>query len=209
MNPVCLLCFQHLQQGISLSAYVTSVDCICGLCRKRFEVCDTLCEVEGMHIHALYVYNDFFEDVMFTFKEQKDVALAPLFLSPFLKTLQKRYKGYTVLFAPSSKEKEQERGFVTLALLYRALKLESRSLFYKCKDYKQSNQPYLKRHQIAQVLALNKQELPQTKLLLVDDMCTSGATLKAMYQLVKSHPYPIAMLTIGIHKQLFEVARKR
>lgn len=37
--------------------------------------------IEGRFVHVLYVYNEFMEQLFFQYKEDRDIALAPLFLS--------------------------------------------------------------------------------------------------------------------------------
>lgn len=202
MSDTCLLCFEDIQRGISLLDYFKPPDCICGKCRSQFEICDKIVVVKGLKIHALYYYNTYFEDVMFTFKENRDIALAPVFLHPFINKLKKRYHDYVVVYAPSSQAKERQRGFATLQLLFEMLPLEKQVLFVKNKEYKQSEQIYKNRHLVLDVIERNIARLPNRNILLVDDMCTSGATLSAMYALVKEHWHKVEILTIGINKKL-------
>ncbi|MDF9838577.1 MULTISPECIES: phosphoribosyltransferase [unclassified Breznakia] len=202
MQDKCLLCFGDVQNGLTLYEYVMKQDCICGTCRKQFELCNQIVKIGEIGVYALYFYNDFFENSMFNYKENHDVVLAKIFLFPHLKRLKKMYEDYVFVFAPSSKGKEEERGFSSLSLLFADLKVEKQYLFEKTKEYKQSSQPYQKRYQVKDIIVRNKHMLPTKKILLVDDMCTSGATLKRMYELVKNHEFEVALLTIGINKKL-------
>lgn len=199
----CLICFEDIQNGISFFDYFKRPDCICGNCRHKFVVLNKEVKVNGLSIYALYEYDDYIEDLMFTFKENKDVALHPIFLYPYRKLLRKKYRKETIVFAPSSVEKEIERGFQTLPLLFHGIKLPTIQLFEKEKEYKQSSKSFLKRKEIGEVIHLRKRvEVPE-RIVLVDDMCTSGETLKRMYELVK-HKEKVKIFTIAINKKLLE-----
>jgi len=199
----CLICFGDLQEGISFFDYFKKMDCICGLCAQKFKLIKKEIDINGMRVFALYEYDDYLEDLMFTFKENKDVALYPVFLNKHTKFLKKKYRKATLVFAPSSIEKEAERGFQTLPLLFRGLNLSSKQVFEKKRTYKQSSQQFANRKDIKNVITLKKGVPLPKQIVLVDDMCTSGETLRTMYELVKQQTN-VRIFTIAINKKLLK-----
>lgn len=200
----CIICFGDIQRGITLYDYVFRKDCICGVCRKKFKRLYRSIQVGELSIFSLYAYDDYLEDLLFTYKENRDIALAPIFIYPFLKELHKKYRGYTVVFAPSSVEKTKDRGFHSLRKLFDSLRLDKKELFTKNSNYKQSDQSYDNRINVKNVIVRNQEAIPNTPILLVDDVCTSGNTLKVMKELLANHIHPIACLTISIHQELIK-----
>ena len=81
--------------------------------------------------------------------------------------------------------------------------------FYKISNHKQSLQTYENRVLISQVIKRNSNiRLPNTKLLLVDDVCTSGNTLISAYKLLQKHPYKIEALVLCAHQRFVDSCDK-
>lgn len=78
-----------------------------------------------------------------------------------------------------------ERGFEATIEIYSTLDIFVHSPFYKKENIKQSSQSKIQRSHIKDVLALKQlYPLPQQKILLVDDVCTTGNTLYAAQKLL-------------------------
>ncbi len=201
----CVICFDDVYEKTSFIDYFQKEDSICGKCAAHFVVCHHKLKVSGVTLDACYVYNDFLESLFFQLKEGRDVALKAVFLRHMKKRIEKQYKDYTLVYMPSSKQKNQERGFFALALLYEEINLPKVELFEKTRDVKQSKQSLSKRKLISNsIRLLQGVEIVQSKLLLVDDVCTSGSTLKSALSLLKSHPYQVVALVIGVHPHFIE-----
>ena len=204
----CIICFSDIQNGVSIFKYFTKPDIICAKCRNRFNIACKDIKTDDFSIYALYYYNDFLEDLFFTYKEGRDIALFNIFLHPYVSKLNRKYKGYTLYFVPSSELKTKDRGFNALEMMFSELKLNKRQAFIKTSNYKQSEQDYSKRKNVEKHLKLVNYDL-NDKVLLVDDMCTSGASVKCCYSLLKDAGFKeIAVFCIAINYKLdYEVNR--
>lgn len=201
----CLICFNDVHCGLSLMQYFRREDIICGDCASKFEKLNRWYIKDELHIKALYLYNDFMESLLFQFKEGRDVALKEVFFKAYEKEIFDKFQDYTIVYMPSSLSKCEERGFFPLELMLENVKLKKCDLLIKCKDVKQSMQTYEKRANIKKVIKLNdKVSIPRSKLLLVDDVCTSGNTLKCAFNLLKEHKYEIKALVLSIHPRFVE-----
>ncbi len=203
MSDKCLICFDDLASGVSLKTYLGKADVICGHCRRRFKICNNELVIDQLKIQCCYYYDDFVENLLFQFKEGRDVALKSIFMHQQLTYIKKKYRGYTLVYVPSAIDKFKERGFWPLELIYEQVNLPKKQLFIKNAPYKQSHQEYFRRNQIKKVIELIPQVTIPKKVLLVDDMCTSGNSLKACFDLI-SDKCECQALCVCVNERLFE-----
>lgn len=205
-NHFCLLCFEKLNENCTLTQFLFPTDSLCYRCRSQMIVYNRTKKINQLSVHILYVYNDFIENMLYQWKEQKDVALKRCFLQMFKKQIEKKYKHYTIVYMPSSDEKTKKRGFHTLEELTCDINLNKVELFEKTKDMKQSLQSYEKRKEIGKYIRLKEHvKIPETKLLLIDDVCTTGSTLLCAYSLLKKHKYEIKALVLCANPRFINV----
>lgn len=205
----CLYCFEDIYQGTSLPAYFQKKDIICGCCRSKMPLFKHWIRVEDLAVYGLYYYDEFMEGMLFQFKECRDIALKNVFLRPYIKEIFDTFHGYTLILMPSSDTKNKERGFYALEEMFEEVNLPKLEIFQKNRTYKQTKQSYEKRKDISKVMILKENvELPNTPVLLVDDVCTSGSTLLSAYHLLKNHPYEIKAFVCCVHPLLVESCDK-
>lgn len=188
MDKECILCLEDIERKQDFFHWLKQDALICGECRGQLEYVNTIRYLDGLPVHILYAYNDFIESMLFQYKEGRDVALAPVFFHEHKGWMEHHYKDYTMLLMPSSKEKTRERGFHALEEMLKEVKLCKLQPFYKSENRKQSTLHYKQRQSIGEIIHRHTSiPLPKKKLLLVDDVCTTGATLKCAYDLIKEH----------------------
>jgi competence protein ComFC len=182
-----------------------SQDILCGFCRKQLVPYRKTVPVLDYEVYAYYEYEAFFEKLIFQVKESKDVTLAPVFLYPYLKNLKKQCIGKTLILVPSSVKKTKQRGFDALRELYRGLGMELLSPFEK-DDVKQSQRSVTLRSRIKNHIRLVHPEMIEGKeVILLDDVCTTGYSLKACLDLVKPLAQSVSIIVLAVHSDNLKI----
>lgn len=107
--------------------------------------------------------------------------------------------------APSSEEADKERGFNHVVEMFKPLHLKMIRCIHKTKNIKQSDLSSQERHNVSKHLIIDDIDLSNKKVLIVDDVYTTGSTVKAMIDLLKSkNPKKIKALVMSKTKDLIE-----
>ena len=177
-------------------------DCICSTCRGQMPYFPHTIMLNSLRVEGLYLYEGLLREALIQFKEYNDEALYPLFLYPHMESLRKRYRGYYLMPLPSSARALQKRGFKPVNLIFSLLQLPVIEGFYKKSDVDQKSRSFAQRQQISQQIALRKDiELKDRKILLVDDIVTSGATMQAGYRLIRDQAAVVKGLTLSYNRR--------
>jgi predicted amidophosphoribosyltransferase len=158
--------------------------------------------VHGLKVFSLYHYTTEFEAFIYQFKESFDIALAPIFIYPFRRQLNHQYLHHLGMYAPSSLEKTKQRGFLPLEYLYQDLKIDKHIYFSK-ENVNQKDQDIHQRLLIHQSIRYCGPKLSHpSRIVLLDDVITTGATLHAMYDQLKHQNTQISACVLAIHPNL-------
>ena len=122
-----------------------------------------------------------------------------VFLNLFIQELKILYMGYKIIPVPSYKEDDEKRGFNHVNEVFKMLGLEILPIVEKTEHFKQAEHGVKKRKEIRKYLRLNIQNsLSKTRVLIVDDIYTTGSTIKATINLVeKLNPKEIKILVLA------------
>ena len=196
----CLVCFKSVLNGLDLFELFFYDDVLCGNCRKQLHRLNRTFDVNGLEVFAFYQYNKVLEKWMYQFKENKDETLGKCFLFNLKHRLEREYRDYVLVMVPSSTEKTLERGFHALSSLFSSINLKRNNCFIK-DNIKQSKQSRLKRLDIKDSIHLVDPSIRLcSKILLVDDVCTTGSSLRACYDLIKTDVNEVKICVVGLNE---------
>lgn len=151
----------------------------------------------GKHSYKIiYSYNEFLRDLLHRVKGLGEQSLAPLFLDEHAAWIASEYKGFTIVPVPSFIKDNERRGFNHVEAIFSVVPLPMQSLFYKKTNHKQATST--DRKEVSNVIDLkpNMKSFPQ-KVLLVDDVITSGETLKACFILLRDKVNEIEIIVLS------------
>lgn len=133
------------------------------------------------------------------YKDCFDEALAPIFLYPYRQALRLRYRSCVLLCAPSSKQMLEKRGFLPVRQLFEPLRLPIEEVFIKKDERQQRYQHREERANVKNSLALERMPSLDRRIVLIDDVATTGSTLTAMQALLD---VPLEALVLAVHPLL-------
>jgi competence protein ComFC len=150
---------------------------------------------------SAFEYNDVMKEVLSTFKFRGDAALVNVFKQPFIERYKDKLSGlnfdYTVPI-PLSNERLYERGFNQAKLLADLLPLPQLEILQRTHLEKQSKKSRNERLSSSNVFSvIESSKIRNKKILLVDDIYTTGSTLRhAAKQLVDNGAKNVSSFTL-------------
>lgn len=184
MMKLCPLCKKLHRSDDSLNNLFNDAFVLCYNCFSTFKVIFKRFKIDDCMGLAIYDYQSI-KDHLFRLKGLYDISVAPIFLERFIFYLNILYEGYLIVRVPSSLQDDLKRGFNHVDKIFENLKSKRKNFFYKNRHYKQSDQPYENRHLIKDVIKVDKGIKTQGKILLIDDVLTTGQTMKTCLNLAK------------------------
>ena len=148
---------------------------------------------------VIYKYDSTIKTYLYQFKGCFDYELYPVFLFRFKFMLHFMYRDYYIVPAPSYKEDDEKRGFNHVEMIYSVLNLKILKLFIKTEHHKQTDCTRNERSEIYKYMKVNSNvDVKGKKILLVDDVFTTGSTMKSMIKLLKQlKPSKIKILVLS------------
>lgn len=146
----------------------------------------------------VYNYDETIKQLINQLKNYHDIELAPIFLDRYVNILKAKYKNYVIVPAPSNKKDDETRGFNHVYEIFKCLNLPLLSCVYKKEEFKQAEQTPEDRFRTRDFLEIDNINLYGKNILIVDDVFTSGSTIRSMVELIKTkHPKRIEILIIA------------
>lgn len=173
--------------------------CLCPACHKQFGPIFLRFRVDGAKAMALYEYSDAFRSALYQLKGCGDIELAKSFLSYFLPILKLAFRGYVIVPAPSSKSHDERRGFNQVVELSKPLGLPIIKALTKDEAEKQSGLSSELRREVGKHIHMHQTaSIRGKKVLLVDDVYTTGSTVKACLALLRrAKPKKLRVLVVA------------
>ena len=198
ITKYCKICFKEIK--IDDICHILDKDiCLCSKCLNEFNPKFIRFKVDGYKAISIYEYTPFIKNLVYTYKGCFDYELNEVFLNPFFKEIKFRYKGYKIIPAPSYFKDDEKRGFNHVVEVFKNLGLEILPIVVKTARHKQAENNSKNRKDVRKFLALKSHvSLEKEKVLIVDDIYTTGATMKSVINLVeKLNPKEIRVLVLA------------
>ena len=167
----CLSAFEKIAETHCPTCFKNSESTICSDClywkRKEIDIDHT----------SLYTYNKQMSLYFRQFKFQGDYLLRIVFAKEIKKALA-GHRDYIVVPIPLSKENLAIRGFNQVEAMLDAAGIHYENLLDKIETKKQSSKNRLERLKLEQPFSIKEGKNIPSKIILVDDIYTTGATLQ-------------------------------
>ncbi|MCI2069239.1 MAG: hypothetical protein LKJ88_06705 [Bacilli bacterium] len=196
-RPVCKICFKDIK-GDSLLSFFNPEVKVCSACFKSLNYHFSFGTFLGHKIISLAEYKEPMSTLLIRYKETLDIELAPVFLSYYAQIIGLIFKGYQLVLVPSTPSKLKKRGFDHLWEMFKFLGLTKLDILSKDETKDQKKKNALERKESEKLFHIHEGEkCTGKKILLVDDVITSGASLSAAVKLIEPmKPKKIVVLVL-------------
>lgn len=158
---------------------------LCNKCISLFEPKFQKFKIDGILALTLFEYDVLMKDLIYKFKGCYDFELHPIFLETFKNELSFIFYGYKMAPAPSFVDDDRKRGYNHIVEIFKSLKLDMLDVFEKTEKFKQADHNFKDRQKIKKYIKIKENAILPNKILLVDDIYTTGSTMRAMIELLK------------------------
>ena len=199
-EPICLWCLRDLYHDATLFSIFNERQLLCMDCSLKLKQQKIAFMLDGVEVISFVEYDENISRLMILYKEHCDEALAPIFFNRWKRHIVKKYKGYICIPLPSSSEKVTQRGFHHLHRMIESIDLEMADVLVKSKNVKQARLSKEDRKHIDMIFEIRKDiEFSFENVVLMDDVCTTGASLKAAIARLRPYCKNIRAITFSYH----------
>lgn len=196
----CLYCDKQIQK-YTFTSLLLKEDKLCGDCRSKLKIDRKMLKVKGMKVETFFDYDGMFKNILIQYKECCDEALKDVFLYGLSDYIFLRYLGYEILFVPSSSKKLSQRGFNHLQLIFENCHFKEVKGLKMKEDYIQEGKNFNDRALMEENYYYEGK--PLNKVLVVDDVITTGASLYGVYKTIRPFSNKIQCLALARVRKRF------
>ena len=195
---ICKLCFKKIRET-SFIHLIRRDLCLCENCYNEMKPTFKRFYLLRHKGTALYDYTSAIRSRLYQFKGCYDIEISTIFIDRYKYYFRLKYHGFLIIPAPSYSEDNEQRGFNHVIEMFKTIGLPIVEAFIKTEHHKQTESGFLGRQEIGNYIKLNgNPDLRNKKLLLVDDVFTTGSTLKSLITLLEPlHPKTIEILVMS------------
>ncbi len=181
----CKLCFQPIE-GASFGLLFNGDVSLCLRCYNSFAPKMARFSTNGVPTYSLFPYNEAFRNALYRFKGCGDIELASVFTCRLSFLIPLLFPGYVIVPAPSSPSHDEKRGFNQVEEIAKTMPLPYVNALSKPFEHKQSDLSAEMRKSVKRFLRLpHPERIRGRKVLLLDDVYTTGSTCAACLDLLK------------------------
>ena len=195
---ICKLCLKTTQNP-SILNFLDKNFLICNECFNSLNPKWRKFQVDYIKAIAVYDYDETIKSLLYQFKGCFDYELKDVFFISCYKELSLIYKDYYIVPIPSYYKDDEEREFNHVKEMYKCLGLKMIDILEKTNHFKQANNTSQDRLLVNNYIRLkNCDKLSGKNILIVDDVFTTGSTMRAAIKLVRSlKPKDIKILVMA------------
>lgn len=196
----CIYCDKPIDK-ISIATLFLEEDKLCVNCRNRLKLNRKQVNIGSLKVDTLYNYDGIFKELLIQYKECYDEALAPVFLYLLKTVIMLKYWGYKIVFVPSSKQKLEKRGFNHLELIFKDVQLNTvKGLKMKSEIIQEGKNLSQRRAMVDNYIYEGKK---LNKVLIVDDVLTSGSSINGVYKAIYPYAKRVKALALARKENAF------
>ena len=188
---ICKVCFKNIDFGID--------NYICNKCFNELDCIYNVFFINNVKALCIYNYDESLTNLLYRFKGCFDYELKDVFLSRQKSYLKTKFFNYYMVPIPSWKEDDEIRGFNHVEEIFKTLNIPIIKCLRKKERFKQSELKKREREKIKQKIEIVNGDLLKGKnILIVDDVMTTGSTIKAAINLINYYdPKKIKVLILA------------
>lgn len=190
----CLYCDKQINKYSLYNLFIEE-DELCLKCRKELNLKRRYFKLEDLNVEYFYDYNSLFKTLLLQYKECYDEALKSIFLYRIDTYLKVKYYNYKIAYVPSSTSKLNQRGFNHLKLIFEELRLKEVEGIRMKKELIQEGRDLNERKKMLVNYVYEGEKLD--RVLLVDDVCTTGSSLLGVYNALKPYTKCLKALVLA------------
>ena len=194
----CLYCDKEYYKE-NIRSILLEKDKLCPKCRSELKINKRKIKINDLEVRTYFEYDSLFKSILLQYKECYDEALAEIFLYDLKNYLRIRYYDYHIMYVPSSIEKLNQRGFNHLELIFKSLNLPEAKGLKMIKQLSQHNKNIKERNKMIENYIYEGKRYK--KVLLVDDVLTTGSSIYGSYKAIENKFDYINCLVLGIVKK--------
>lgn len=197
----CIYCDKKIDK-IDIKSIFLQEDSLCIECRNLLKINKKIIDLGPVKVETFYNYDDgIFKELLIQYKECYDEALSNVFLYCLEEYIRIKYVGYRIIYIPSSKKKLKIRGFNHLDSIFSRVKLPKANGLTMKEELIQEGKNFEERRRMILNYVYQGEDL--NKVLIVDDVLTSGSSILGAYQVLKPHCKKIKALTLARKENAF------
>ncbi len=196
----CLMCGRNAESSGRITDILFRDDPLCPACRGEWKRYGRKLRIGDIEAEAVWEYEGGFRRALLQYKECGDEALADVFLYPVKEKIRRKYWNCAFLLMPSRKSNLERRGFDHLRGMFSGCGNELLSVFEIDGEWDQKGKGAAERAEMEGRIRLKEGVVLPEKLVLADDVITTGSTLRGALKCLPRQGHRIRILSASAVK---------